>query len=57
MGKQIGRYKILDCNGVEMPDHYSGRGRTYKEAKIMIDKLNKNGGGHGFILFAMCSSS
>lgn len=36
-------YKIVDKNGIEMPDHYSGRRRTYKEAKKMVDGLNKNG--------------
>jgi len=36
-------YKILDKNGFEMPDHWSGRRRTYLEAKKMIDMLNKNG--------------
>ena len=36
-------YKILDKNGVEMPDHWSGRRRTYDEAKKMVDGLNKNG--------------
>ncbi len=36
-------FKILDKDGVEMPDHYSGRRRTYEEAKNMVDSLNKNG--------------
>ena len=36
-------YKIVDKNGCEMPGHYSGRNRTYEEAKKMVDKLNKNG--------------
>lgn len=36
-------YKIVDKNGNEMPGHYSGRNRTYEEAKKMVDKLNKNG--------------
>lgn len=36
-------FKILDKDGVEMPDHYSGRRRTYEEAKKMVDSLNKNG--------------
>jgi len=38
-----GSYKILDKDGVEMPDHWSGRRRTYEEAKKMVDSLNKNG--------------
>jgi hypothetical protein len=36
-------YKIVDKDGIEMPDHYSGRKRTYEEAKKMVDRLNKNG--------------
>lgn len=36
-------YKILDKNGVEMPNHYSGRYRTYEEASKMVDSLNKGG--------------
>lgn len=36
-------YKIVDKNGNEMPGHYSGRNRTYEEAKKMVDNLNKNG--------------
>ena len=36
-------YKIVDKNGYEMPEHYSGRNRTYEEAKKMVDNLNKNG--------------
>jgi len=38
-----GSYKILDKDGVEMPDHWSGRRRTYEEAEKMVDSLNKNG--------------
>lgn len=38
-----GSYKILDKDGVEMPEHWSGRRRTYDEAKNMVDTLNKNG--------------
>lgn len=38
-----GSYKILDRNGIEMPDHWTGRRRTYEEAKKMLDGLNKNG--------------
>lgn len=42
--QQIHRfYKILDKNGIEMPNHWSGRRRTYEEAKKIIDNLNKNG--------------
>jgi|FLOH01.1.fsa_nt_gi hypothetical protein len=36
-------YKIVDKDGIEMPDHYSGRRRTFEEAKKMVDSLNKNG--------------
>lgn len=36
-------FKILDKDGIEMPDHYTGRRRTYDEAKKMLDSLNKNG--------------
>jgi hypothetical protein len=36
-------YKILDKDGIEMPVHYSGRYRTYNEAKKLLDRLNKNG--------------
>lgn len=36
-------FKILDKDGIEMPDHWSGRRRTYDEAKKMVDSLNKNG--------------
>tara|TARA_R110000744_G_scaffold296370_1_gene406240 strand:- start:8 stop:208 length:201 start_codon:yes stop_codon:yes gene_type:complete len=36
-------YKIVDKDGIEMPDHYSGRRRNYEEAKKMVDSLNKNG--------------
>ena len=36
-------YKIVDKNGYEMPEHYSGRNRTYEESKKMVDNLNKNG--------------
>lgn len=44
LGAVSGSYfKILDKDGVEMPDHWSGRRRTYKEAKKMVDSLNKNG--------------
>jgi hypothetical protein len=39
----IGIYKILDKDGVEIPRHWSGRFRTYDEAKKMVDSLNKNG--------------
>ncbi len=37
------RYKIVDKDGVEMPDHYSGRRRNYEEVKKMVDGLNKDG--------------
>lgn len=38
-----GSYTILDKDGVEIPDHWSGRRRTYEEAQKMVDSLNKNG--------------
>jgi len=37
------RFKILDKDGVEMPDHYTGRRRNYFEAKKHVDGLNKDG--------------
>lgn len=37
------KYKILDCNGCEIPNHYSGRKRTFDEAKKMAEQLNKDG--------------
>jgi len=37
------RYEILDKNGDKMPDHYSGRKRTYEEASRMLERLNYNG--------------
>lgn len=37
------KYKILDCNGYEMPNHYSGRLRTYEEAENMVKSLNEKG--------------
>lgn len=39
-------YKIVDRNGYEMPEHYSGRHRTYKEAKRMVDRLNDSSDRH-----------
>lgn len=36
-------HKIVDKNGYEMPEHYSGRNRTYEEAQKMLNNLNKNG--------------
>lgn len=36
-------YKVVDRDGLEMPPHYSGRHRTYKEAKRLIELLNKHG--------------
>ena len=30
-------YKIVDKDGIEMPDHYSGGRRTYEEAKKMVE--------------------
>lgn len=36
-------YKVVDREGLEMPLHYSGRHRTYKEAKRLIESLNKHG--------------
>lgn len=37
------KYKILDCDGIEMPRHYSGRLRTYEEAVKIVNDLNKKG--------------
>lgn len=39
----IGNYKIFGKDGVEIPRHWSGRTRTYDEAKKIVDSLNKNG--------------
>lgn len=36
-------YMIIDRDGTEMPRHYSGRLRTYDEAKKIVDSLNKDG--------------
>ena len=36
-------FKILDKDGIEMPNHYTGRRRTYEEAKKILNRLNKNG--------------
>ena len=36
-------YKIIDRERCELPPHYSGRQRTYDEAKKLVDALNKNG--------------
>ena len=36
-------YKILDCEGVEMPDNWAVKPRTYERVKILLDRLNKNG--------------
>lgn len=36
-------YKVMDCDGIEMPRHYSGRLRTKEEAQRLIDSLNRNG--------------
>ena len=33
-------FKILDKDGIEMPDHYSGRYRYYEEAKKLLNRLN-----------------
>ena len=43
MGKELRFYEIVAGDGTIMPMHYSGRRRTYEEAKIMVDRLNKNG--------------
>ena len=37
------RYEILDKNGDKMPDHHSGRKRTYEESRRMLEKLNYDG--------------
>jgi len=49
-------YAIHDCNGIEMPDHYSGRRRTYKEAERMINRLNKNGEYAPYEMIGTCST-
>lgn len=36
-------YSIVDKYGIEMPLHYSGRYRTYDEAKKLCDGLNETG--------------
>jgi hypothetical protein len=41
--KTSGNYKIIDNQGIELPKHYSGRYRTYEEAKKMVDNLNIHG--------------
>lgn len=40
-GKKL--YRIVDKNGVQMPDHYEGRFRTFHEAKKMVKTLNRTG--------------
>ena len=37
------QYKIFDKNGIEMPAHYTGRSRTFDEAKEMLNLLNESG--------------
>ncbi len=36
-------YTIFDKNDMELPEHYSGRGRTWDEAKKLVEGLNKTG--------------
>ena len=43
MDKELRFYDIEASDGTVMPMHYSGRRRTYEEAKIMVDRLNKDG--------------
>lgn len=37
------RYKILDKNGIELPDGWAITPRTYDNVKRLLDKLNVNG--------------
>lgn len=40
----IGSYwKILDKDGIEMPDDWAGTPRTYEKVKRLLDRLNVNG--------------
>mgnify|MGYP001231120414 CR=1 FL=1 len=36
-------YKILDCNGDELPDDWAITPRTYERVKRLLDRLNVNG--------------
>ena len=36
-------FKILDKDGIEMPDHWTGRRRNYDEATKLLNVLNNNG--------------
>lgn len=42
--RETQRFKILDCNGVEMPGLYGGfEYRTFEQATKLIENLNKDG--------------
>ena len=36
-------WKILDKDGIEMPDDWAGTPRTYDKVKRLLDRLNVNG--------------
>ncbi len=36
-------YKILDRDGIEMPDNWAVTTRTYERVKKLLDRLNVNG--------------
>jgi len=36
-------YKILDKDGIELPNHWSGGYRTYEEAIKLVENLNLDG--------------
>lgn len=36
-------WKILDKNGIEMPDDWAVTPRTYENVKRLLDRLNVNG--------------
>lgn len=35
-------YKILDKDGIEMPDNWAISPRTYERVKRLLDRLNNN---------------
>lgn len=43
MSDKIRYYKILDKDGVEMPDDWCVSPRTYEKVKRLLDRLNKSG--------------
>ena len=36
-------WKILDKDGIEMPDDWAVTPRTYERVKRLLDRLNENG--------------